>query len=212
MKRWLHQIEIFVDKAIPYLVLLLLFIIVGEFAFHDFMSQYKFYVHIADYTIISFFVVDLAFKFYRVRKVKIFLKKYWLEIIAVFPFILVFRLFEELAIIFRLTEPLEQGQKILHGVTEIGKLGQEQKIIRELSELEKGTRIFRSIEEGTKLSRTSIFAKFVRLPRLIRAVPIYEKPIKKEIKIIKKEVKKDIKIVEKDIKKIERKLGIKKRG
>ena len=90
MKRWLHRVEVIVDKAIPYLVLLLIFIIVGEFAFHDFMSQYKLYVHIADYTIIGSFVIDLVFKFYRIRKVKLFIKKYWLEIIAVFPFILVF--------------------------------------------------------------------------------------------------------------------------
>jgi len=204
MKRWFHRIEVIVDKAIPYLVLVLLFIIVGEFAFHDWINQYKLYVHIADYIIIGAFVIDLCFKFYRVRKVKIFLKKYWLEIIAVFPFILVFRMFEEIVLIFRLTEPLEQGQQILHGVTEIGKLGEEQKIIRELSELEKGTRVFRSIEEGTKLSRTSMFAKFFRLPRLARALPVYEKPIKKEIKIIEKEVKKDVKIFEK-------KLGFKKR-
>lgn len=211
MKRWLHRIEVIVDKAIPYLVLVLLFIIVGEFAFHDWINQYKLYVHIADYIIIGSFVIDLAFKFYRVRNVKLFFKKYWLEVIAVFPFILIFRVFEELVIIFRLTEPLEQGQQILHGVTEIGKLGEEQKIIRELSELEKGTRVFRSIEEGTKLSRTSMFARFFRLPRLVRVVPIYEKPIKKEIKIIKKEVKKDVRIIEKDIEKIERKLGFKKR-
>jgi len=211
MKRWLHRIEVIVDKAIPYLVLVLLFIIIGEFAFHDWINQYKLYVHIADYIIIGAFVIDLAFKFYRVRNVKIFLKKYWLEVIAVFPFILVFRLFEEIALIFRFTEPLEQSQRVLHGVTEIGKLGEEQKIIRELSELEKGTRVFRSIEEGTKLSRTSMFARFFRLPRLARAVPVYEKPIKKEIKIIGKEVKKDIKLVEKDIEKVERKLGLKKR-
>mgnify|MGYP001265686175 CR=1 FL=1 len=204
MKRWLHRIEIFVDKAIPYLVLLLIFIIIGEFAFHNFMERYHTYVVIADYLIISFFVVDLAYKFYRVRKIKLFLKKYWLEIIAVFPFVLVFRLFEEILIVFRLTESLEQGQKVLHGVTEITKLGEEQKIIRELQELEKGSRVFRSIQEGTSLSRTSMFLRFARLPRLARAIPIYEKPIKKDIKIIKKEVKKDINIVE-------RILGFKKR-
>ena len=193
MKRWIHWIEVFVDKAIPYLVLLLLFVIIGDFAFHDFMNQYRIYVHIADYTILIFFVIDLSFKFYRVRNVKLFLKRYWLEVIAVFPFVLVFRLFEEILILFRFTAPIEEGQKIVHAVAEIGKIGEEQKIINELSALERETRVFRSIEEGTRLSRTSMFLRFFRLARLARAIPVYEKPIKHEVK------------------KIEEKLGLKKR-
>lgn len=200
MKKWLHQIEIIVDKSIPYLVLLLLFIIIGEFAFHNFMQEHRTLVNISDYVIVGFFVIDLAYKFYRIRNVKLFFKKYWLEVIAVFPFILIFRLFEELFIVFRLTGPIEEGQKVLHSVAEIGRIGDEQKIIRELQSLERETRVFRSIEEGTKLSRTSLFLRFFRLPRLARAVPIYEKPIEKGIKII-----------EKDIKKAEKKLGIQKR-
>lgn len=193
MKRWVHWIEIFVDRAIPYILLLLLFIIIGEFAFHNFINKYRLSVNIADYVILGFFVIDLAFKFYRVRNVKLFLKKYWLEVIAVFPFVLVFRLFEEIFILLRFTVPLEEGQKVIHAVSEAGKLGEEQKIIRELSQLEKETRVFRSIEEGTRLSRTSMFLKFARLTRLARAVPVYEKPIKHEVE------------------KVENKLGLKKR-
>jgi len=188
MKRWIHIIEVFVDKAIPYTVLLLLFIIIGEFAFHNLMNHYRTYINMIDYAIIFFFLIDLCFKFYRVRNAKLFFKKYWLEVIAVFPFILVFRLFEELFILLRFTEPIEQGQKIAHTVSEIGKISEEQNIIKELSALEKETRVFKSIEEGTKLSRTNMFLRFFKLPRLARAVPIYEKPIKKEIKIIKKEL------------------------
>src|SRR3989338_4438128 len=184
MKKWGHFIEVFVDRAIPYVVLLLLFIIIGDFAFHNFMNQYRIYVNLADYIILGFFVIDLAFKFYRVRNVRLFLKKYWLEVIAVFPFILVFRLFEEIFILLSFTAPLEEGQKIVHTVAEIGKIGEEQKIIRELSQLEEGTRVFRSIEEGTKLSRTAMFLRFARLTRLARAIPVYEKPIKHEVEVI----------------------------
>ena len=186
MKRWIHFIEVFVDKIIPYLVLLLLLIIIGEFAFQELTEHYRNYVNTADYIILSFFAVDLCFKFYRVRNVKLFFKKYWLEVIAVFPFVLVFRLFEEIFILFRFTAPIEEGQKRVHTVTEAAKIGEEQKIIRELSALEKETRVFRSIEEGTKLSRTSMFLRFARLTRLARAVPLYEKPIKHEVEKIKK--------------------------
>jgi len=188
MKKWGHFIEVFVDRAIPYVVLLLLFIIIGDFAFHNFMNQYRIYVNLADYIILGFFVIDLAFKFYRVRNVRLFLKKYWLEVIAVFPFILVFRLFEELFLLFRFTAPIEEGQKIIHSVAEVTKIGEEQKIIRELSALEKETRVFRSIEEGTKLSRTSMFLRFFRLARLARAVPVYEKPVKHEVEKVKKDL------------------------
>jgi len=200
MNRWIHSIEVFVDRAIPYLVFLLLIIITGEFAFHDIMNQYRLYVHVTDYIIIGFFLIDLCFKFYRVRNVKIFFKKYWLEVIAVFPFILVFRLFEELFIVLRFTEPIEQGQKVLHTVTEAARISEEQKIIRELSTLEKETRVFRSIEEGTRLSRTSMFLRFFRLPRLARAIPIYEKPIKHEITRTSK-----------NIEKLKKQLGLEKR-
>ena len=186
MKRWIHFIEVFVDKIIPYLVLLLLLIIIGEFAFQELTEHYRNYVNTADYIILSFFAVDLCFKFYRVRNVKLFFKKYWLEVIAVFPFVLVFRLFEEIFILFRFTAPIEEGQKIVHTVTEAAKIGEEQKIIKELSALEKETRVFRSIEEGTKLSRTSMFLRFARLTRLARAVPLYEKPIRHEVEKIEK--------------------------
>src|SRR3990167_8964019 len=130
MRKWLHNLEIFFDRAIPYVILLLIFIIVGEFAFHNFMNKYRLYVSLADYVIVGFFIIDLGFKFYRVRNVKLFFKKYWLEVIAVFPFVLVFRLFEEIFILFRFTAPIEEGQKIVHTVAEIGKIGEEQKIIR----------------------------------------------------------------------------------
>ena len=200
MKRWIHFIEVFVDKIIPYLVLLLLFIIIGEFAFHDLVNSYRTYVNITDYTILFFFLIDLCFKFYRVRNVKLFFRKYWLEVIAVFPFILVFRMFEELFILLRFTGPIEEGQKIVHTVTEAARISEEQKIIRELSTLEKETRVFRSIEEGTRLSRTSMFLRFFRLPRLARAIPVYEKPIKHEIRKVGK-----------NIEKVERQLGLKKR-
>src|SRR3990167_4979981 len=188
MRRWLHTIEVIVDKAIPYLILILLFIIIGEFAFHSLIEKYRLYATIADYIIIGFFLIDLCFKFYRVRNVKLFFKKYWLEVIAVFPFILVFRLFEELFLLFRFTAPIEEGQKIIHSVAEVTKIGEEQKIIRELSALEKETRVFRSIEEGTKLSRTSMFLRFFRLARLARAVPVYENPVKHEVEKVKKDL------------------------
>ncbi|MBL7148162.1 MAG: hypothetical protein ISS82_05030 [Nanoarchaeota archaeon] len=211
MKRWLHKIELIIDKIIPYLVVLLLFIIIGDFFFKEITYQYHTQIIIADYFIISIFVIDLIFKFYRVRKAKTFVKKYWLDIIAVFPFFLLFRVVEELMLIFRISGEIAEAQKVLHTGVEIEKIAKEQRIIKEIAELEKGSAIFKEIGEGTKFTRTRMLTRIFRLPRLIKAIPVYEKPVKKEYKIIKKEIKKDEKIIREDIKKIETKLGLKKR-
>ena len=75
MKKWIHDIEVIVDKIIPYLVIILIFLISAEIFFHSYVEPYILYIEIADYFIIFIFVLDLIFKFNRVRKVKIFLKK-----------------------------------------------------------------------------------------------------------------------------------------
>jgi len=221
MKHWLHKVEVIADKIIPYLVILLLFLIAGEFLYRNFLEEYHVYVLIVDYFIVLVFFIDLCFKYYRVRNFKIFLKKYWLDIIAVFPFFLLFRVVEEVYALFRISAEISEGQKIVHTGVEIERIVSEEKIIRELRELEQGGKVFKEIEQGTKLSRTSFIARLIRplerVPRIIKAFIFYEKPIKKEYKKIKKDIKKveitlekDVKIVgkviEKDIKKIEKKL------
>ena len=206
MKAWLHRIEVTADKIIPYLVVLLLFLIFGEFFYKEFLESYYLYVVIIDYFIISVFVIDLCFKFYRVRKFNIFLKKYWLDIIAVFPFFLLFRVIEEIAAVLRISGEISEGQKVVHTGIEIERIAKEERIIRELRELEKGGTVFREIEEGTKLSRTRFIARLFRIPRLAKAVSFYEKPIKKEYKVLEKDVKKVERVLEKDFKKIKKKL------
>ncbi|MFH1209537.1 MAG: hypothetical protein V1663_01995 [archaeon] len=221
MKPWLHKVEIIVDKLVPYIVVLLLFLISGEFFYKTFLEKYGFYVILADYFIIAVFFIDLCFKYYRVRNFKTFLKKYWIDIIAVFPFFLLFRVVEEVYALFRISAEIGEGQKIVHTGVEIEKLVKEEKIIRELRELEQGGKVFKEIEEGTKLTRTSFIARLIRplerIPRIIKAFIFYEKPIKRDYNIIKENIKKvertlekDVKIVEKviekDIKKIEKRL------
>ena len=100
MKPWLHKIEVIVDKIIPYLVLILLILIIGEFTHYKLIEDNEDIVLLIDYIIVIFFLIDLSFKYYRVKNFKIFVKKYWLEILAIFPFFLIFRLVEEIVIIF----------------------------------------------------------------------------------------------------------------
>jgi len=53
------------------------------------------------------------------------------------------------------------------------------------------------LQKETRLTRTRLFARFFRLPRLVKIFPFYEKPIKKEIKFLEKDVEK----IEKGLKK-----------
>ena len=191
----LKKLEHLTDRIIPYLLVVLAGVLIIEFFFKDIAFAYHNFITTADLIIILFFSVDLAFKFNRVRKIKLFLKKYWLDIIAVFPFFLFFRLVEEVFVLFRISPELAEGQKFFHIGLETEKLAKEEKALRELAELQK----------ETELTRTRLFARFFRLPRLTKVFPFYEKPIKKEIKVIEKDIKKDIKKLEdKELRKLKK--------
>ncbi|MAG46972.1 hypothetical protein CL617_00060 [archaeon] len=197
MNEKLHKIEVIVDKSIPYVVLLLLYIIITDFFFQDFYHKHEIFFIIGDYFVLGIFVADLIFKFNRVRKFNIFLKKYWLDIIAVFPFFLLFRVFEEVFTFFRLGRELTEGQKIVHSGLEIEKLAKEGRL---LSELEQGSKVF---SEGERLVRSEKLVRVVRpitrAPRILKAIPFYEKPIKKEFKKGKHLLEEEIKKIEKEL-------------
>ena len=175
MKPWLHKIEVIVDKLIPYLVLILLILIVGEFTHYKLIEENANLVLIIDYFIVVMFIIDLSFKYYRVRDAKTFIKKYWLDIIAVFPFFLLFRLVDEIIIFFRISSELAESQKILHTGVEISRIS------REISEEQ---RILREIQEATRLERTAKIARIIRpaerLPRIWRMLHFYERPYKRD--------------------------------
>ena len=85
MKPWLHKIEVIVDKLIPYLLIVLLFLIIGEIFYAEQVEPYSLFVSFVDNIVIVVFAFDLIFKYIRTKHFPEFLKKYWLEIIAVFP-------------------------------------------------------------------------------------------------------------------------------
>ena len=195
-KKWWNHIEWFVDKAIPYLLIVLLGIIVVEFFFQELAQAYHKLIQVADYVILVFFVADLGFKYHRVRVMKIFLRKYWLDIVAVFPFFLVFRVFEEAArLLGEVRELGPQAQKIVH-------VGLE---LKEVRLAEEAGKLGREAEEVSKLSRTERFARFLRpvarVPRIVKAITFYEDPKHK------KELKKHLKQVEREAKAGERLIG-----
>lgn len=171
MKPWLHKVEVITDKIIPYLVLILLILIILDIFYHEKILPYENQILIADYFIVLVFIIDLSFKYYRVRNAKAFIKRYWLDIIAVFPFFLIFRLIEEILILTRISETLSQSQQFLHTGVEIGRVALES---------EEEAKVLKEIQQASKLERTSLIAKIIRpaerVPRIWRMLHFYEKP------------------------------------
>ncbi len=221
MKKLYKFLELLIDRLVPFAVILLFFIIIIEFFFHDIADTYHTTINVLDYSILSIFVLDLIFKYLRIRKIDRFIKECWLDIIAVFPFFLVFRVFESFLIFTELPKEIRQFQLILHEGTQIS---------------EQSAKIIREAEEAGKISRVkAIFRIFRGLeysPKMVKALAFYEQPVgehhlhavkgKKEYtfvkkfaeteeKRIKKGIEKEVKVIERDINKIEKKLTKKKK-
>lgn len=185
MKDWLKKLEVFVDKFIPYLLVLLIFIIVVELFFHDISEEYRYHINLLDGFIVLVFLLDLYFKYQKTKNIPKFVMKYWLEILAVFPFYLVFRFLEVTFGFLELSGLIKQGQNIFHSGLEVEK---EVAVVgREVVEAEKLEKIgIRS----RAIART--FRTVSRTPRLIAAAQFYEEPmlLKKASAKTKRELRK----------------------
>lgn len=145
MNLLLHKIEKFVDRAMPFMLALLTVLIILDLA--HIAEKYHDKLLYLDYIIIGFFVVDLSFKWVRTKNMVTFVKLYWIDIIAVFPFYTVFRAY---ALAAELVASGESAQKILH----------EAVLLRE-------TRVLKELEYA-KLARETELVKLAREGRLIR--------------------------------------------
>lgn len=165
MKKWMHRIELIIDHLIPSCLLLLLGIIISEIFYEEAIEHYVLLFEIAEGVIISIFVADLIFKYLRAKTIPDFLKKSWLDIIAVFPFFLVIRLLESSGLLFRFGESIAEFQPVLHEGVGVEK---------------EASKLVKEAEGMGKISRTRIFARFLRpiarLPRLVKAFTYFERP------------------------------------
>jgi len=204
MRPWLHKIEVIVDKLIPSLLVLLIAIIVIEFGFKEFAEKYPLVIEILDGFIIFVFVLDLIFKYLRIRNIPKFLRASWIDILAIFPFFLVFRLVEGIIGVITAGETITSTQKVVHVFVETEK---------ELSGI---------IKEGEvitkEVSRADKLARFVRpIARMFRFSKVGDKEVRKETekqagevvkesekgeRFIIKETKKGTKVLVKDTKEV----------
>ena len=143
---WMQEFEHFTDHIIPYLVIALAIILLLENPFWTLvhLENYEPWITVFDSLIIFFFVADLVFKWIKTQNVRKFLKLYWLDIVAVFPFYLGFRAYTELAGFFFIGEEVtEAGQKVAH----------EAVLLREARAARQARSVGRNIRIGQRLAR-----------------------------------------------------------
>ena len=145
MHIYLKKFETLTHKVIPYLLIILGIIIILDnplwtiYSLHDYETAFI----IFDSIVIFFFVSDLLFKWEKVRNAKIFIRLYWIDIIAVFPFYLAFRIYGEVAGLLKFADGFESAQKLAH----------ESLLLKEAN----------SLEELKVLSETRSFSEFTKL-------------------------------------------------
>lgn len=147
-----ENVEHYNTKLIPYALVILLGIIIFELFIHVEDEQILLLVHGLDWIVISIFVVDLIFLSRKTKNAKEFFKHYWLDLLAVFPFALLFSLVGRIYQALAATEQLAVGQAIFH----------------ESLEAEKG---LKAVARGEKTIKFARAARFIRIgARIVRVI------------------------------------------
>lgn len=174
MNSFYEKVERFVDKAIPYLIVLLLGILILDIFYKETAAKYHAPILIVDFTILAFFAVDLIFKYLRVHNIPRFLRLYWLDILAVFPFFLLLRLFEEVLLI------SERSAITLRNLFHIGLVFEEEAAVvaRGAEEAAKTAEVL--AKEGRLVALSEKLAFLRRVPRMFKAISFFEHPNQKK--------------------------------
>ncbi|MEK6849632.1 MAG: hypothetical protein AABY01_03625 [Nanoarchaeota archaeon] len=146
---FLHWFEWFTDLIIPYLLVILAVELIVDNPFWTLYSleHLEPFVHYLDNFVLFFFVVDLCFKWTHVRNLPRFLKLYWLDIIAVLPLYLGFRVYARFASIAATGEEIAELQKLTHEavlarearlIKEAEMLIREEKLLKEAGPISRG--------------------------------------------------------------------------
>ena len=106
MRPFSKKLEWFFDKMIVPALLVLLVIVIVDVFYTGLKYEYSTEFLAADLFVLFVFAGDLSFKFRRAASWQGFLRREWLEILAVIPFFWVFRLIESVARIGELVQEI----------------------------------------------------------------------------------------------------------
>lgn len=141
-------------RLIPYVLIALLILIVLELAYHTENYAYNLILRIIDYLIIAIFTIDLIFIAKKCKTARYFFKNYFLDLLAVFPFGLLFYVINEFYRIFTFAERIAISQAIFHETLEL------EKGVKIAAEGEKMAKLPRFLRVGVRLIRFVTKSKF----------------------------------------------------
>lgn len=104
MNVFFEKLEKIVGHLVVPSVLLLLIVVLIEIFNHTLAEKYHTLFIYFEVFVVFIFIVDLSFKYYHLRNFPKFLRKYWLDVLVVFPFFILFKFIEEGYLLFRLGE------------------------------------------------------------------------------------------------------------
>lgn len=151
-QHWWHHVELFVDMMIPYLLVVITILLILENPFWTLypLEHWEPWVTIFDQLVIVFFIVDLGFKWTHVRNVTQFIKLYWIDILAVLPFYLAFRVYARFSSLAMAGEDVAKAQELAHEAV----LAREARLAREVEVLVREERLLKEAEPITRFVRT----------------------------------------------------------
>lgn len=154
MNDFWKRINLAINKIMPYTLILLLILIILELSIKHPSDYLLLTFEFLDIIIVEVFVIDLIFLYIKSKDIRFFFRNYWLDILAVFPFGLVFRFAEQFFLIGAEAERLLVGQKVLH------EFSRSEKLLKFISEISKEIRLLRFIPKSIEWIRTTnIYAK-----------------------------------------------------
>lgn len=139
------KVEEINGKLIPPALVLLLGIIILEVVVHIEDSRAKLGLEIADGLVIVVFVIDLIFLAIAAKSAKFFFRNYWLDLLAVLPLNLLFRVLSPLFRGAVVAEEVVVGQKLFHESVEAERLAKEGRLLRYVRV---GVRALRIVAKG----------------------------------------------------------------
>ena len=117
---WWHEFEIVIHRIVPYTLVLLLFIIITELlhtlSYITIGPALQAWLNMMNYVVLFIFVLDLLYIARRCDSTMYFFKNYWLDIIAVFPFAIFFRVLNEFNRLFYFARQVRIGQGMLQSM------------------------------------------------------------------------------------------------
>jgi hypothetical protein len=169
-----YAIEKVTDSIIPYCLIALIGILIIDIFFVEIAHKYQFISYI-DYFIVTVFCLDLLCKFHKTKHLADFFKHYWLDIIAVFPFFLLFRTIELVRGFSIIAgESTKEIQSFIHVIFNVEK---------EFATAEKLAKFERELVAVERLTRAERFARFLRpiigIRRTIHILFTFEEPTAK---------------------------------